>query len=203
MSERQTVRKGKDMDTEIRRIPKSGELYRHFKDKLYQVVAVATHSETGEKLVIYQALYGDYGVYARPLEMFTSEVDHEKYPAVTQKYRFERVEKGSLGAVAQSNEAEKESEEDEEQEEQIRVSQMEQSLTDGVNPKLMAFFDADTLEERYNILISMRDEVDDHLINSMAVALDVVIPEGEISDRYDQLKNCIRTKQRYETQRLR
>lgn len=191
------------MDTEIRRIPKSGELYRHFKDKLYQVVAVATHSETGEKLVIYQALYGDYGVYARPLEMFTSEVDHEKYPAVTQKYRFERVEKGSLGAVAQSNEAEKESEEDEEQEEQIRVSQMEQSLTDGVNPKLMAFFDADTLEERYNILISMRDEVDDHLINSMAVALDVVIPEGEISDRYDQLKNCIRTKQRYETQRLR
>lgn len=203
MSERQTVRKGKDMDTEIRRIPKSGELYRHFKDKLYQVVAVATHSETGEKLVIYQALYGDYGVYARPLEMFTSEVDREKYPAVTQKYRFERVEKGSLGAVAQSNEAEKESEEDEEQEEQIRVSRMEQSLTDGVNPKLMAFFDADTLEERYNILISMRDEVDDHLINSMAVALDVVIPEGEISDRYDQLKNCIRTKQRYETQRLR
>lgn len=189
------------MDTTIERMPKSGELYRHFKDKLYQVVAVATHSETGEKLVIYQALYGDYNVYARPLEMFTSEVDHKKYPAVTQKYRFERVEKGSLGTVPQSSAAEETGGED--REELIRVSQVEQPLADGVNPKLLAFFDADTLEEKYNILISMRDEVDDHLINSMAVALDVVIPEGEISDRYEQLKNCIRTKQRYETQRLR
>ena len=86
---------------------------------------------------------------------------------------------------------------------QIRVSQMEQSLSDEVNPKLMQFFDADTLEEKYNILVSMRDEVDDHLINSMAVVLDVVIPEGPVADRYEQLKACIRTKQRYETQRMR
>lgn len=193
------------MSTETERMPKSGELYRHFKNKLYQVVAVATHSETREKLVIYQALYGDYDVYARPLEMFISEVDHKKYPSVAQKYRFERVERDSLIAIPQgiANEGERGTEEEEEQEEQIRVSQMEQSLTDGVNPKLMEFFDADTLEEKYNILISMRDEVNDHLINSMAVALDVVIPEGEIGERYEQLKNCIRTKQRYETQRLR
>ena len=72
-----------------------------------------------------------------------------------------------------------------------------------VNPKLMQFFDADTLEEKYNILVSMRDEVDDHLINSMAVVLDVVITEGPVADRYEQLKACIRTKQRYETQRMR
>ena len=75
--------------------------------------------------------------------------------------------------------------------------------SDEVNPKLMQFFDADTLEEKYNILVSMRDEVDDHLINSMAVVLDVVIPEGPVADRYEQLKACIRTKQRYETQRMR
>lgn len=175
----------------MEREPKSGELYRHFKNRMYQVIAVAKHSETGEKLVIYQALYGDYQVYARPLEMFVSEVDHGKYPEVTQRYRFERVDRTELTQeelgepTAEAN------------------GQKWERYGDDVNPKLMAFLDAEELEDRYNILVSMRDEVDDHMINSMAVVLDVVIPEGEVSDRYEQLKSCIRTKQRYETLRLR
>ena len=67
-------------------------IYKHFKGNYYIIEDIGYDSETEEKLVVYRALYGDHKLWCRPYDMFLSEVDHEKYPNATQKYRFELVD---------------------------------------------------------------------------------------------------------------
>lgn len=75
----------------MRKVPQQNEIWIHFKNKKYKIIAIAEHTETSEQCVVYQALYGNYKNYIRPLDMFMSEVDHIKYSEAKQKYRFEKI----------------------------------------------------------------------------------------------------------------
>ena len=191
-----------------------GEIVEHFKrdskaDKyttnyLYRIIGFAEHTETGELMVIYQALYDNFGVYARPLDMFVSEVDHEKYPDVKQKYRFERITPQTKQTDTQvKSEAVRQSAAKMPEAGSVQVQTSKAQVADAdddqaPNPQLIKFLDADTLEEKYNILVSMSDTITDRLLDDMAVVMDVVLPEAPLMERYEDLKNIIRTRQHYE-----
>ena len=182
-----------------RRNPVSGQIYKHFKEKMYQIITVAEHSETKEKMVVYQGLYGDFGVYVRPLDMFMSEVDHIKYPNVTQKYRFECV--GVVGQGCSETNIDN----------QVEVCKVDPVVDivessegeEEPNPDLLAFLDAETYEEKKEVLVAMRPRITDRLINDIAVSLDVIVEEGDIEKRFRSLLYCVSKLDEYEVNRLR
>lgn len=169
------------------RTPKSGEIYRHFKNKLYQVLTIAKHSETGEELVIYQALYGTFGTYARPLEMFVDAVDHIKYPDARQKYRFELQKACDLPQII-----------DEDQESNFISAEKHCKVF-----TLFDFLDAETYKEKIQIFKMMRADINEKTINDIAASLDIVVNEGDADERCQSILNCLNTMARFETDRLR
>ena len=203
-------------------IPKPHEIYKHFKGNLYQIVTIAQHSETGEQLVIYQAMYGDFKTYARPLAMFTSEVDKVKYPEVQQRFRFELqgadadrqtresdtvngAQDASTGAVptatAQGVAAQPASVATHPvaPAAHIEVAEEEPAL----DPLVLEFLDADSYEQKLNILAGLHHRITDEMIKTMAIACDIEVNDGETEERYEELKNCLLTMEKFECNRLR
>ena len=191
---------------------RQGQFYRHFKGGLYQVMAIATHSETKEKMVVYQALYGDYGIYVRPYGMFASEVDHEKYPQVKQVYRFtqehpeemeEESDKVEVPDLTLELDESMEPEQSAVEEEPKKMSedqpaQEKQDVSGGINPILLEFLDADTLEEKMHIMTFYRNQMDEALLNSIAISLDLVVDKKGLQETYDEIMNCLSMMKHFE-----
>lgn len=201
-----------------RQIPKPGEYYRHFKDKMYEIVTVAEHSETGEKLVIYRALYGDFRDYARPLSMFMSEVDKEKYPEADQQYRFEKVgdrvngfmeeptkesRVAAFQAVGAAYAKRKTETEAEEEHVEAPLCEDDPEVIARGREILMEFLNVDSCVDRIEILRSRKKEVTNKLIDDIAVVMDLTIHEGPVEDRLRELTTCLKTLSRYDGRRLR
>lgn len=208
----------------MRHNPRPQEMYRHFKGGVYQIRCLAKHTETDETMVVYQAMYGDFEVYARPLPMFMEEVDQVKYPAAGQKYRFALMEDGkdaeepavNSRAVAEESAVTARSAVEEKPFEKTRptetaavsepsvkeeIQQAEEQLN--IDPLVLEFLDADSYRQRLSILDALHNRITDDMINMMAVSSDLEIKDGDVEDRYMELRNCLRTFEKYECNRLR
>jgi len=156
---------------------------------MYQVITVAVHSETGEELVVYQALYGSFGTYARPLSMFISEVDHEKYPEVEQKYRFERVDMVSEQPVAEVSHQNQE------------CSTSESCYRE--NKNLLAFLDAGTYHEKLEVLEDRKDRFSAEELTAICEIMEIGRPDSEPEEKYYAVKRYLELQNKYEGSRLR
>lgn len=211
-------------------IPKPHEIYKHFKGNLYQIVTIAQHSETGEQLVIYQAMYGDFKIYERPLAMFTSKVDKVKYPEVQQRFRFELQGADADRQIREADEvnggqtttqavptataqdtaiwtAQAATVQDTATVAAQATAQPASVETQPEEPELdplvLEFLDADSYEQKLNILAGLHHRITDEMITTMAIACDIEVNDGETEERYEELKNCLLTMEKFECNRLR
>lgn len=157
------------------RIPKKGELYRHFKGNLYEVIVIARDSETLEEMVVYKEMDGE-AVYVRSLRMFVSKVDHEKYPDVLQEYRFEHIQRIETEEIIESEEEEK-------------VSN---------NSMILDFLELTTASEKMQYLQSVREYINEEFLTVVAQSLEYVERDKSLIGRYEALIHYLKILARYE-----
>lgn len=186
-----------------RNMPVPGEFYRHFKNKLYQIITVAFHSETGEPMVVYQALYGEFKTWVRPLSMFMGEVDHEKYPDAKQKYRFEKVvfaktaatpgESGALGVAGDGGAGGQAGGENIQEEPQM-------------NPYLLDFLDAldsKNYDKKLEYLARLHGHVTQKEMDDIYMVLDMPARTGTMEEQLAAVRRQLMLLRKFDGERLR
>lgn len=200
------------MENIERQVPKPFEIYRHFKGNLYQIISIAIHSETREVLVVYQALYGDFGIYARPLSMFLSNVDKTKYPDSKERYRFTKVKLVEKTAVSESPKHTT-------LPETLQCSKKTEDLNSSISIKnlifnedeqlkkaqalFMEFLDEDDFSKKRNILKAISGIATESMINNMAASLDLVANEPSQDGNIKMIDDYIRARIHFDGIRLR
>lgn len=167
----------------MRDLPKPGQVYRHFKGNIYRIITIADHSETGELLVIYKRDDSEEKAYARPLDMFMSEVDKKKYPHVREKYRFTLCSDDVLSDLG------------------ITGSEGDAALS-GLDPMLEAFLDASSISDKLEKFYDMKNRADNGVLDYVAASLDLEV-RGDADEKYSQILAALKAKEKYESNRLR
>lgn len=201
-----------EMRMSMDRIPQQGEVYRHFKGNLYRIVTVAQHTERDETLVVYKELDGER-VYARPLAMFIGEVDHDKYPAAAGKWRFTLADGRAGDSVPLQSVTQQPLQDTQNLPQPLPSRQLpaQQEGTPGsdpgfgteLDPKLLAFLDADSYEQKLEIYASMAGKADASMLNIIAASMDLELSGDTVEEQYEALKNCLVTLEHFECNRLR
>lgn len=182
------------MDREV----KKGQIYRHFKGNLYEVFLLAKHTETEEMLVVYKPYDPDNTsdkCFARPLDMFLSEVDHIKYPEVKAQYRFtlvtgEEAQEPTAGIIADITADNSDASGD--------------TCSEGIlDAQLEKLLDAKTYGEKAELLYALRERLTKDMIRTICITHDIELNSTEIPDQYEELKSYMLTMEKYESTRLR
>ncbi len=200
----------------------TGKFYRHFKGGLYQVLNIAKHCDTSEQLVVYQALYGTFEVYARPLESFCEMLSPEKYPDRIQQHRFEEISRDEI-SVIYGNELKEQLLEKYGQNKNkaasagsglngefqkginttVKSSIYNEAITAGVSPVLIMFLEADSADKKLEVIKNNYLSIDEKTLTNIEVSLDIIGNEGTLDDRIRYITDNLRTKAQYENMRLR
>lgn len=174
--------------------PRPGEIFYLTKDKPYQIITMGIHKETCESMVIYQALFGDYGTFVLPLSKFLEEVQEENFKARTPVIS-ESKHLGTDGPAFPSDEME----------EAVATKMLsinKEYDSDGkVNHILINFLDADSYSEKLDVITTHIKAMDDRLINDMAASLDCTVEEGPTEKRLQELMYCLKQLSRFEVRR--